>query len=659
MFLLGFEPKTLSSDHITRLDALQRRCAGDILAMTTLAGCGHPGGSMSTLHSLLLCYANCRLDPQAPMAPQRDRLFISHGHISPGAYATLAAFGYCDRREMLVTFRHFGSIFGGHVEMGVPGVEWNTGNLGQGLSAAVGSALGARLEKANPKADLRTQNGASYKVICSMGDGEQQKGQISEARRLAVKYGCNNLIGIVDWNRLQIGGETADIMPQDIAAGWASDGWNVIPVDGHDWQALYQALRAAYLNETARPDRPTVLLAHTVMGKGVPEMENLAKWHGQALKPADAKPILAELGWDLDLDELIAARGALGEGDFNHPFPLVPPPKLEVGPPIVYGSDTVTDCRSAYGAVMTELSTKNNTDRVKVAAFSADLCGSVKLNGFRDQSPAAFIEGGIQEHNSATASGRLSREGYSVFFSTFGIFGVTEVFNQQRLNGFNKTNLKLVCTHCGTDVGEDGPTHQVIDYAGLLRSTFDWEVFVPADPNQCDRIVRAVCDRSGNQFVGMGRSKLAALSKADGSGPFYDGSVGFVPGRADVIRDGADGAILAVGPTVAQAEKAHDLLWERRGKRLAVVNMASLRPFDRSAVLKAAETGYVLTVEDHHPDTGLGGLVATALADAGVSTQLERAGIDQWGMSGKPADIYRAYRIDAEGLYGRVAEALG
>lgn len=658
MFRLEFEPEALSPEHISALEGIHAQCASDILAMTTLAGCGHPGGSMSSLHALLLLYANAQITAEQPMAESRDRIFVSHGHISPGVYSALAAYGFCDRHDMLVTFRQFGSIFGGHIEQGVSGVEWNTGNLGQGLSAAVGSALAARLESADPSKDLREQAGFAYRVACVMGDGEQQKGQISEARRLAVKYGCSNLLAVVDLNDLQIGGKISDIMPQDIAGGWAADGWNVVEVDGHDWNAMYRALRSAWTGSTADPSRPTVLIAKTVMGKGVSFMENLHKWHGQALPVDDCKRAIAELGGEEDLDAWIAERAELPIGEINHPFPLNPPPSLQIGEPIIYGADVKTDCRSAYGAVMKELATENNTDRVRVAAFSADLTGSVKLNGFQAAAPAGFIEGGIQEHNSATASGRLSREGYSVFFSTFGMFGVTEVFNQQRLNDFNKSNLKLVCTHCGTDVGEDGPTHQAIDYCGLLRSTYGWEIFIPADPNQCDRIIRTIADRPGNQFVGMGRSKMLGLTKADGSGPYYDGSVGFTPGKADVIREGDDGAILAIGPTVVQAQAAHDLIFEATGKRVRVVNMASLRPFDRAAVEDAARTGFVLTVEDHHPDTGLGGLATMVIADAGIATTIQRAGIDQWSMSGKPADIFAAYRIDAAGIADRVITAL-
>jgi transketolase len=656
MLSLGFAPERLSPAHVDELERLRVQAATDIIASTTLATCGHPGGSLSSLHALLLLYANCKVSSTSPMDPLRDRIFVSHGHISPGTYATLAAFGFCDRDEFVSRFRRFGSHFGGHVEQSVPGVEWNTGNLGQGLSAGVGSALAARLHQADPKVDLRKQEGAAWRAVVLMGDGEQQKGQIGEARRLAVKYACTNLLALVDLNRLQIGGETAEIMPQDIAAGWAADGWHVVDCDGHDWQALYAALRAAYRGNAGRP---SVIIARTVMSKGVPFLENQAKWHGSALSMDDARKAIAILGGEDRLELLAATRKSLPPGKLGHHFPETPPPAVELSAAKVYGLDVQTDCRSAYGAVMQELAEKNNGDRVRVVAFSADLEGSVKLDAFHKASPAGFIEGGIQEHNSATASGRLSRDGYLAFFSTFGIFGVTETFNQQRLNGFNRANLKLVCTHCGTDVGEDGPTHQVVDYVGLLRSTFDWSIFVPADPNQCDRIVRCVARRAGNDFVGMGRSKMATIANEAGTAPQYGADYVFVPGKADVVRSGNDGAILAVGPLVAEAVAARELVRARTGRTLRVVNMASLRPFDRQAILDAAATGFVLTAEDHHPDTGLGGIVTSCIADAGIATKIVRCGISEWPMSGKPSDVLRGFGIDASGLAARIERAFG
>ena len=647
MHRLSPRQEALTPEDLEALTALRRRCAGDILLSTTLAGCGHPGGSLSTLDALLVLYATLDVDPQQPLDPERDRVFVSHGHVSPCVYSVLAAADFVSREDFLLGFRRAGNRFGGHVETLVPGVEWCTGNLGQGLSAGVGSAIGVR------------RRGSSASVVVCMGDGEQQKGQISEARRTAVKFGLDNLLAIVDLNLLQIGGATDDVMPIDVGAGYAADGWNVLEIDGHDHGQLFGALRRFQRRDLDQPHRPTVILARTVMGKGIPFMENDSKWHGQALKDDACSEALAHLQLDPgELDALRAAREAL-QAPFEHaPIPEAPQPDLEIPPPTVYGLDTKTDCRSAYGKVMEGLARANNLGRVpKVMAFSCDLEGSVKLGALRKLNPDAFFECGIQEHSTVVTAGRLSREGYRVFFSTFGMFAVTEVFNQLRLNDYNGAHLKVVCTHCGLDVGEDGPTHQCLDYVGLLSNTFGFEIFVPADPNQCDRIVRHVAGKTGNSFVAMGRSKMPPLTRADGS-LMYDETTEFVPGKADVVREGSDGAILAYGATVAAAVAAHEQLMAD-GVNVAVVNMASIKPLDREAVVLAAATGRVLTAEDHHADTGLGSLVAQVLAEEGLSVRFARAGVEGFCTSGKPADLYAMNGLDGAGLATRFRGLLG
>ena len=199
-----------------------------------------------------------------------------------------------------------------------------------------------------------------------------------------------------------------------------------------------------------------------------------------------------------------------------------------------------------------------------VVGFSCDLEGSVKMDGFHKVSDTAFFESGIQEHHTATASGAMSREGFVTFFSTFGTFGVTEVFNQMRLNDINNTNLKLVCTHLGLDVGEDGQTHQCIDYIGLLQNLFGFSIFIPADPNQTDRIIRYVAGRPGNFFVGMGRSKVSPILDESGL-PAFAGDYRFVPAKADWLRQGGQAAILAYGPIVHEAVKACEELANNHG----------------------------------------------------------------------------------------------
>jgi transketolase len=289
----GFTAPSLSSDQLANLSEVRNRAAADCIRLVSLASSGHPGGSLSTLDALVVLYACGELDGSAPHAPNRDRVIVSHGHVSPAVYSTLAAFDFINMEDAYNGFRRAGSIFGGHIESVVPGVEWNTGNLGQGLSAGAGFAMSARL------------HGRDTHVFVGMGDGEQQKGQIAEARRFAAKFGLGNLTAFIDVNRLQIGGKTDDIMPMDLAAQWAADGWDVVTLDGHDHQALYGAFRAARSSE-----KPTVLLLDTIMGKGDTEIENLHKYHGQALSDELADRAFKQLGQPSNLDELRVARAA-------------------------------------------------------------------------------------------------------------------------------------------------------------------------------------------------------------------------------------------------------------------------------------------------------------------------------------------------------------
>jgi transketolase len=639
VYHISFKKAALDEKDVKELDAAWRRCARRIILATTLAGSGHPGGSLSTLHMLLTVYTNARVNPRDPQDPRRDRVFISHGHTSPGTYAVLAEAGFFDEEEMLLGFRRAGSIYAGHVENIVPGVEWTSGNLGQGLSAGCGAALAGKLHDAD------------FKVFVAMGDGEQQKGQISEARRFAMKYGLANLVALVDWNRLQIGGETAKIMPQNLLAEWRASGWNILEVaDGHDWQQVYKAIRSAYLNETEHPDRPTGILAHTVMGKGVSFMENDAAFHGAAASPEQAHKALAEIGAPDDLDALAAKRAKLTNPPKVHRLPGRPI-HIDTGTPRTYGLDVKTDNRSGYGNALEDLGKLNNATpgRTKVVAFTCDLEGSVKMGGFHKTCPGFFFEGGIQEHNTATLAGRLSIEGFQVFFSTFGVFGVAETYNQQRLNDINQSNLKLVCTHVGLDVGEDGPTHQNLDYIGLLSCCYNFRLFVPADANQTDRVTRLIASRWGNDFVAMGRSKMSMIAVADGSRPLFGGDYQFVEGRADLVREGDDAAIIAIGPMLHEAVKAHELL-KRKGLAVRVLNMCSVVPIDRAAIVEAAATGVVVTAEDHNAHTGLGSLIANVLAEEGARCSFRKCGAHYYGASGSPADLFRAAGLDAAGL---------
>jgi len=635
-----FQVERLDEISLRRLGEMAKLARGDILKMTTLAGSGHPGGSMSSIDFYLVLYSFANVNPQSPYDPNRDRIVISHGHTSPGVYAALGRTGFFPMEVAIVNFRKAGSAFEGHVEKKVPGIEWNTGNLGQGLSAGCGFALGGKL--------LRRD----FHVFVTMGCGEQQKGQISEARRFAIKYALDNLTVIIDYNRRQISGVTQEIMPQNISKNFESDGWRVTEVDGHHFQEVYGALRKAILSR-----HPTAIIAHTIMGKGVSFMEGKEEFHGRALHLEEYKKAIQELGVEDDLEHYrqIREKGGLPYEGGKYPKEI---PSFQIGNPRSYEKDQKLDNRTAFGNALLDLAKTNikKDDFLPIAVFDCDLASSVKTAGFAKEFPDHFFQGGIQEHHTATISGAISTVGLLSFFADFGVFGVDETYNQHRLNDINETNLKLICTHNGLDVGEDGKTHHCIDYIGVIRNLFGYKIIIPADPNQTDRVIRYVSKTYGNFLVAMGRSPTPVILTEEGV-PFFGSSYDFQYGQADLIRNGKDGAIITTGGMVYRAIQAWQKLREK-AVEVQVLNVSCLSDLDIESILRAAKTGTVITYEDHHIQTGLGSLIGNVLAEHGLSIHFRKMGISQYASSGKPDDLYRMQGLDVDSLVKTVLEEI-
>ncbi|MFH1009220.1 MAG: transketolase [Candidatus Latescibacterota bacterium] len=636
MGMEGFQEHELSAGRIRWFQEQSRRAHGDILTMTTLSGCGHPGGSMSSVDIYLMLAACANVDPKNSCKPDRDRIVISHGHTSPGVYAAFGRLGFFELEEAIASFRRIGSIFEGHVEHGIPGIEWSTGNLGQGLSAGCGFALSGRLASRH------------VQVFVAMSDGEQTKGQVAEARRFAKKYELNNITVIMDYNELQISGSIHEVMPQHTKALYQADGWTVLEADGHDPQSLYQALRQAVFTE----DTPVAILAHTRMGSGVSFMENVVKFHGQTLSEDLYRSAMAELGLEDDLDRYRILREDLTVGSKESIIchSQLSAPKIDTGLPRTYAADEKTDNRSAFGKALVDLGELNCkvAGRTPVVVLDCDLGPSVKTGDFGKAFPDFFFQGGVQEHHTATLAGALSKDGIPTFFADFGVFGVDETYNQHRLNDINETNVKLVCTHVGLDVGEDGKTHQCIDYIGLMRNLYGYRIIMPADPNQTDRAIRYIAGESGNFFVGMGRSKLPVITNAHGQ-PFFGGEYVFRYGKAECVRDGKDAAVISMGGMLHQAIEASERLAEH-GFSVKVVNLSCLSAPDVEAIREAAATGVVVTYEDHNVHTGLGSIVAGVIADHGLRTRFKRMGVSEYGVSGTPEALFTKYGLDVESL---------
>lgn len=633
----NFIPPALPSAVEKELQNLCHEARGNILKMTSLAASGHPGGSMSSLEIFALLWSQANVDSDKPSMAGRDRIVVSHGHTSPGVYSVLGALNFFDLNEAVVSFRLAGSDFEGHIERHLPGIELTSGNLGQGLSAAIGMGIADR------------SNRVKNHIWVVAGDGENQKGQISEARRFASKYMLNNLTYVIDLNHLQISGDTADVMPVNLRAEFEASGWDVVETDGHDLKNLYKALRPE------GQKKPRLVLARTVMGKGVSFMENKADFHGRALKKNELEEALKELKIENNTEKLAAERKIFLR---NRKTSCREEPVYHLmknaGNSITYGNDHKGDNRSAWGKALVSLADANS-DNIPLV-FDCDLAGSVKTAEFAQKYPGHFFQTGIMEHHAATMAGCATLADKVAFWSDFGVFAIDETFNQHRLNDINHTNLKVVATHCGLDVGPDGKTHHSIKYVGLMRALPNYRTIVPADPNQTDRAVRHAATNPGNYFIAMGRSKLSTIEKENGT-PFFDENYEFTYGKADKFRIGTDVAILAMGSTSGKAILAAQIL-EIGGVSTGVWGISCPTEISEEFIKNLLNFKHIITVEDHDTETGLGAGIALSLSGIGSTPPLTRIGVTNYGMSGDAEDLYTLQGLQPEQIAETIIEKL-
>jgi transketolase len=628
---MPFEKENLTNEELIELKALSRLAKGDILTMTRLAGTGHPGGSMSSLDAYLVLFSHAKLS-----GTPRDRVVISHGHTSPGVYAALARLGHMPADEVTAFFRKGGSPFEGHVVKGIPFIDWSTGNLGQGLSAGCGFAIASKMKREDTH------------VYVFMGDGEQQKGQLSEARRFASKYRLTNITALIDYNRLQISGSIDHVMPQNIIENYLSDGWSVIEINGHDYNEIYTAFR-----KSRTSDNPVCILAHTVMGNGIPFMENKEKYHGSPLNENEYKEALEALKMEDNFEFYREKRkGQWTWKPSVHPETL----NIDIGRPFTYKEEDKIDNRTAFGKTLKDLGDKNIGEGRIICTFDCDLAGSVKTGDFAKAYPDYFFQGGIQEHNTATVAGALSTAGILTFFADFGVFGIDETYNQERLNDINKTNLKLILTHVGLDVGPDGKTHQCIDYIGLSRSLFNFKAIVPCDPNQVDRVIRYIAGTNGNFLVATGRNRWPVIY-SNNEKPFFGDGYAFEYGKMDTICEGHDAAIITYGGMVVKAVKIREEL-AKKGIILKVVNMACVHEIDSDVMEKTITHPYIFTYEDHNVFTGIAPAITAYLLKNGYKGKFESFGVRHYGASGDTEEAYAIEGLDVDSLVKALLEIM-
>lgn len=631
--------KKLSKEQLDFLSYFASSCRRSIIEMTSNAKSGHPGGSLSCIDYLSVLYTQI-------IAKTDDPVIISNGHISPAVYAILAELGIISKKNLIENFRQAGSIFEGHVSRAVHGIWYGTGPLGTGASAATGFALAQKLQKKDKK------------VFVTIGDGESQEGQVYEMMNFASKYKLDNIIAFLDLNEVQLSGSLKEIMPFDPVKIFIACGWEVIEVLGHDYAAIYLALQEAYKTK----NKPVVIVGHTIMGKGVSFMESTGKrhestWHGSAPSPEEAKLALSELLLPKNYNDLLKkfqknSLKKIHKSEFIRPLTKLP---IKTGTPHTYTSETLTDCRSAYGNALLDLAKLNKN----IVALTADLSTSVKTDLLKKKFPNRHIECGIAEQHMVSCAGGFSLSGIIPFVSTFGAFMSSRAKDQARVNDINETNVKMVATHSGLSVGEDGPTHQAIDDIGSMLGLFNTHVIEPADPNQTDHIIRYIASHYGNFYVRMGRHKIPVLSKLDGS-PFFDAKYVYEYGKSDILREGKDLTLCASGSMVHEAYEAYESLKRSHPKlsiELIIVN--SPKKFDETLLNSIRKTKKVLTVEDHNTHSGFGSQLASFLLQNNISVEnFIMMGVDEYQMSGTAKALYESAGISSDHIAQKIIKIL-
>src|SRR6266516_3062041 len=571
----------------------------DAVRPAARAGSGHPTSGMSAADLMAVLLAKyLRYDFQEPRDPHNDRLVFSKGHASTLLYAMFRAAGAISDDELL-TYRQFDSVFEGHPTPRIPWVDVATGSLGQGLPYAVGMALaGKRLDR------------LPFRVWTLCGDSEIAEGSQWEALEHAAHFELDNLVAIIDVNRLGQRGETMHGWDLDSYANRArAFGCHTIEIDGHDVEAIDRAYAEAI--DTA--GQPVVIVAKTIKGKGDPEVEDKNGFHGKALDHSDE--VIATLGGVRNLKVDVAKPET---GGSRHEFPggTLELPRYELG------SEVAT--RKAYGEALAAL----GSARGDVVALDGEVSNSTFAEIFKDAHPDRFFEMYIAEQQMAAAAVGLQARGWRPFASSFAAFH-SRAYDFIRMAAISRATLCLSGSHAGVSIGEDGPSQMALEDIASLRAVHGSTVLHPCDANQTARLVAAMADRDGIVFLRTLRPATAVLYGPDEEFPI---------GGSRVLRSSEDDEVTLVGCgiTVHEALKAADAL-AQDGIAARVVDCYSVKPIDAETLAAAAEeTGRIVTVEDHWPEGGLGEAVLSALAERGARADVTRLAVREMPRSGKP-----------------------
>ncbi len=659
--------KHLRDYSIEQLTEAARLMRGYDLVVLAAAGSGHAGGTLSIMDIVAALYLRVAdHDPGNPNWEHRDRIIWSAGHKAPALYLGLAFAGFC-KPEEVVTLRKLYSPFQGHPHWPkLPGVEVSSGSLGQGLSVAVGCALAAKLD------------GRKNQVFCLMGDGEQQEGNIWEAAMEAAHYQLDNLVAIVDFNRLQIDGPVCEVMNiEPLEEKYRSFGWEVTRLDGHDMKQIVTALEQA----KARPatGKPLLVIAATTKGKGVSFMENVAGWHGKSPSQEEMIKGLQELGlaekipyqrllasawhYQAEVEEKLATRQPSLRRDYwwNADGSM----KVKMEP-----------TRKGFGQSLAE-----KGDDPRVVCLGLDISGSITISEFYARNPerkSRWISMGIAEQSATAAAAGLAKEGKLPVLGTYATFAAARNLDQLRVSVcYGNFNVMVAGAHGGVSVGPDGATHQALEDLFAVCGLPNMVVVVPCDSVETRKVTDyLLLEHAGPKYVRFAREATPVVTSEETPFVFGQANVIRLRGEAEQFADAfetilasdyrneaEDLSIIACGPMVPEAMRAAWILKRDFDCETRVINLHTLKPLDRAAIIRAAkETGIVITAEEHQIGA-LSGRVSEVITASGQLYGLPvitgAIGVkDRFGDSGAPWELIKEFEVSAEHIAQKAVELL-
>jgi len=606
---------------IPALKNVATRLRIDSARATSEAGSGHPTSCFSMAEIMAaLFFAELRFDPKDPKNPDSDRFVLSKGHAAPILYAAWAEAGAFDRAELL-KLRRIDSDLEGHPTPRLPFVDVATGSLGQGICAAIGLALNARRIE------------SEYRSYVLLGDGESAEGSVWEAANVGSLDRLDNLCGITDVNAL--GQSRPTMFQHDMSQyerRWRAFGWHAIVIDGHDVAAILDALDAARNTK----GQPTMILARTIKGKGVSFTEGKDGWHGKPFKKGEELDrALAELE-----KQFVPVPAGGVEANLSTQIPK-PPSKARpavtpkpVAPP-AYTMGELVATREAFGTALAKLGDADP----RVVALDADVKNSTFSDRFEKAHPERFYENFIAEQVMVGAAMGLAARGAIPFPSTFACF-LTRAADFVRMAAISNVGVKLVGSHAGVSIGEDGPSQMALEDLAMYHAEPNYTVLYPCDAVSTERLMALMADHPGPAYMRTSRPKTPVI---------YSNEETFTIGGLKVLREsGQDVAtVIGAGVTLFEALKAYDQL-QAEGTRVRVIDLYSVAPIDRDGLVAAARAtrGHLITVEDHYAAGGIGDAVAEAVAAAGFTVR--RLAVREIPRSGKPEELLDRYGISAK-----------